>query len=356
MRISLFCVSVYVCALFAACQPANVSQPSGASSGAPVVQAQVGDSGIEPDVEAFFDDPQRQDSQADDIQADDVQAEHIQADVKFSDVLEQYQALNSRLENIAARLQIANVALCPRTTRDLGFTVHTVSDYPESLQAIAAAMLGVSERLSIRTVRAGSPADLAGVRVGDKIVQVHGAYLPSGDSAGLMYRALLKRATQSDAAQLRLRREGEVLSFAVNFETLCGYPAIVFFSEDVNGHTDGEAVWITSELMRQTPDDNSLALVVAHEMAHAIAGHLDRAPTQALELEADRMALVLMARAGFDISRAIAFWKDSPHPHADLQDRSDTHPTIAQRLDNFQVANQYIERAKRQKKPLELYP
>jgi predicted Zn-dependent protease len=117
----------------------------------------------------------------------------------------------------------------------------------------------------------------------------------------------------------------------------------VFYSERINGHTDGREVWITSQLMRTVADDVNLALVVAHEMAHAIAGHNMEVPTKALELEADRMALIMLSRGGYDIGRAVDYWQHAPHPHDPGQSVSKTHPSMGERFNNFRRVQREIE-------------
>lgn len=269
-----------------------------------------------------------------------------EGDVSFSDVLDEYRTLNTRLENVAAPLLLANAGLCPRTRREPGFTVHTVQDYPEELRVVAKALLPVSDRLSLRTVREGGPADLAGLRPGDEVVKISTFYLPSGQTAKAMYRALARTAFDVETVTVSVRRGGTRIDVALSPETICDYPVNVFFSENINGHTDGDEVWITSQLLRTVPDDSNLALIVAHEMSHAIDGHMNRTPSKALELAADRMGLILMDRAGFDIDRAIAYWQNTRHPHQQYQNFSDTHPSIAERLAGFEATRADIAAAR----------
>jgi len=66
------------------------------------------------------------------------------------------------------------------TVRDAGYSVHTLSDYPERLQQVAEVLLNVDEGLSVRTVRAGSSAARAGVQPGDRLKGLNGQPLPSG--------------------------------------------------------------------------------------------------------------------------------------------------------------------------------
>lgn len=276
--------------------------------------------------------------------------------VRFSDILDQYRALNTRLEDVAARLQIANAPLCSNIVRHPGYTVHTLSDYPAQLQQVARSLLSVDEGLSVRTVRHGSPAQMAGLAAGDKLIGVNGHRFASGLTQRKFYDRVTKLAFAEDEASLTIARSGagtppEIMSFDMRPQNLCGYPAHVVFDETVNGHTDGSAVWITSELMRTVEDDVNLALIVAHEMAHAMAGHLQLTPTdderKKLELMADSMALVMLARAEFDIGLAVGYWTRADNPQRLSQSRSETHPSITQRLQNFEAAQRAINAAQR---------
>lgn len=258
----------------------------------------------------------------------------------FEDLFAEYQALNNRLDTVTYRLQKANVALCPLTQNSLGITVHTLSDYPDNLQEMAAALLGVDEHLSVRTVRQGSPAHEAGIMPGTKIKAIEDMDVPKGPESKLFYKAMKNSRFKDAPISLS---EGEN-TWSITPEKLCAYEANVFYSERVNGHTDGRDVWITSELIRTVPDDVNLTLVVAHEMSHAIAGHITQKPSKALELEADRMALVLMARAGFPIEQAVGYWRDAPHPHDGAE--SLTHPTTDERYKNFRDTLIRIDSAK----------
>jgi len=158
------------------------------------------------------------------------------------------------------------------------------------------------------------------------------------------------RAFKNEGAELKILRGDRRLDISVAPETICDYPANVFFHEKANGHTDGAQIIITSELMKTVPDDVNLALIIAHEMAHAIKGHQRK--EKALELMADRMALIMMTRAGYNINRAINYWRDAVHPHADYQTTSKTHPSISERYENFRKEQRRIKKLNAQGKAL----
>ena len=268
----------------------------------------------------------------------------------FAAILEEHQDYNLRLQKVAAPLFKANADLCPKTRRDIGMTVHTLSDYRPNLQPFAEVLMGASDRLSVRTVRAGSPADISGLKPGDVIIGINGAYMPGGFTVQRFFDVATQNAYKAPNTVLKIKRGDERLDIKVAPETICDYPANVFFHDEANGHTDGEQIIITSKLMKTVPDDVNLALIIAHEMAHAIKGHQRK--EKSLELTADRMALIMMSRAGYDIDRAINYWREAVHPHANFQKTSKTHPSIPERYENFREEQTRIKRLSAQGKAL----
>ena len=111
---------------------------------------------------------------------------------------------------------------------------------------------------------------------------------------------------------------------------------------------DGRYVQLTTALVEFTRDDDELAALVAHELAHNILQHrarlneagVDReAPIrsardaelfQLTEFEADRLAIHLMARAGYDPAAAVRLWtRQSREPQGI---RTGSHPSWASRI------------------------
>jgi len=271
------------------------------------------------------------------IQKAETLADAREDKTRFEDVLAEYQAYNKRLERVAAPLRLKNAELCPQTRRDPGFTVHRLDDYPPSLQHMAESFLGVrNDGLFIRSVRSNTSAAQARIASGDQIIAINENPI-SPDALMQSYnRAVLRNGFDSVLSKVRIRTSDDHEYVArIRPDTACDISTKVISSEDINGHTDGREVLITSALMRSVPDDTNLALVIAHEMAHVIASHIDETPSQALELEADRMALVLMARAGYDVQAAVSYWKDAVHPHEGGVADESSHPTTQARYENF---------------------
>lgn len=256
------------------------------------------------------------------------------APVSFADILLEYQTLNRRLETVSYRLSKANVELCPQTTRSIGVSVHLLDDYPKSIQPYASVLNQASNHLRVRTVWPGSAAERAGIIPNDEITWVGASAVPTGPSAHSFYEAATRREFVKPTADLGLVRGQQSMTAQAEPETICHYPAHIFYSDIINGVTDGQEIWITSGLIQAMPSDDNLALVTAHEMAHAIAGHTKLTPKAEYELEADKMALVMMARAGFNIEAAIAHWQKSPSAYA--EQAHGHHPDMDKRQAEFQ--------------------
>ena len=265
----------------------------------------------------------------------------------FQDVLDEYQALNARLARVAAPLRTANAELCPRTIRDPGFTTHRLADYPPPLRPVAEEMLGMSaDGLHIRAVRPETSAQEQRLEPGDRILSINEAKISSDPSMKTYNRAVIRNGFDSVLSKVRVRTaQGREFVARIQPVTACDIPAKVIHSPEINGHTDGQDVLITSALMRSVPDDTNLALIVAHEMAHVIAGH--RVQSQAIELEADRMALVLLARAGYDVEAAVNYWAEAIHPHGGGKPAESTHPATRARYENFRTELARIRKARR---------
>ena len=135
-------------------------------------------------------------------------------ELAFAAILEEHQGYNIRLQKVAAPLLKANAALCPRTTRDIGISVHTLSDYQPQLQPFAEVLMGASERLSVRTVRGGSPADEAGLEMGDKIIGINGAYMPGGFTVQRFFNIASQNAYKAGPTALKFYagRRGLILT------------------------------------------------------------------------------------------------------------------------------------------------
>ncbi|MEE9347731.1 MAG: M48 family metalloprotease [Robiginitomaculum sp.] len=96
-----------------------------------------------------------------------------------------------------------------------------------------------------------------------------------------------------------------------------------------NAHTNGQTILVTTAMIAAL-DDDELAFIIAHELAHSTQGHdMMKGSLPALELDADYAAVFLMDAASYNLkgaSRALSVLGMSQRA------ATDSHPAGADRL------------------------
>lgn len=240
---------------------------------------------------------------------------------------------DQRVARIAWSLAVANADLCPANRLRVGWTLHSASQYGPALRSLAERRFGfVGDLPGVLAAPAGSGAALAGLDTGDVILSVNDRLLdPGGPVSRRSYDGLqanisqLDQAAQQGPLQLKVRRGGRDRDVVVNPLMACAYVTQIEVRDDLRSLSDGRTVFISDKLVDLTADDDQLAFILAHELAHAVLEHrtvsdvsgqrgalnalitLDRNGGSRSETDADIMGLYLLARAGFDPDRAVQF-------------------------------------------------
>lgn len=91
------------------------------------------------------------------------------------------------------------------------------------------------------------------------------------------------RALENDAVNTYVSTVGQIIAGSSSRpETFAGYHFLVLDSNEVNAFAaPGGFIFITKGLLKLIPDEDGLAAVLAHEVAHIISGHGVKAITQA---------------------------------------------------------------------------
>lgn len=238
----------------------------------------------------------------------------------------------ARVAAVAYRLAVANRALCEEVLAPLlGFLVR--SDATHDLTVLA--------------VASGSPAEAAGLAAGDRLRSIGGLPFRGRASVERVEEVLDQQLRDGRVVLQVVGREG---ARELQFTPDSGCPTSVALipHEAVNAWADGMGIRLTTGLLSRCRNDDDLALVLGHEMAHNLLRHQQRfeggggsasgllpasgAAAQelhALEEEADRFAVSLVMTAGYDLAGVAAFMDG-------LIDRSiidsATHPDPDRRL------------------------
>ena len=275
-------------------------------------------------------------------------------------------AQQDRLYRLAAPLLVNNAPLCKGNSRNLiGFSAKTKYSFSEDYVE-AAQSLGFDERLQVTGVLNNSGAARAGVKRGDILATVQDKPMPQGPNAERQAAAILGPLVNSTSnVKLGLIRNGSNVAVTVPLTRACGFGIELGNTDNVSAYADGRRVLVTRGMLNFARNDNEVAYVLAKELAHNALGHpaqqrmsatvggvIDnmiritpdagalggsggiKAVPQETDAAADRLALYMLVRAGYNIEGAGSFWQrlSTQYPASVANSYTAIHPATAYRL------------------------
>lgn len=331
-------------------------------------------------------------------------------------VLENDWKAQAKLEGVALPLLKAAVPMCgDRITVRSGVHFANLQAVKKEWQPAAAAA-GLTDTVSIVSVVPGSAADRAGVQRGDRILDLNGTAIPSGDQ-GVKVAQRTMSALQSgvhvqgfatsrgavsspDSLTLsgdlnlpvKLKRGETVSTMTIPMDTVCNYSVVVQKDDALNAFADGNAIYVTSAMMRFVSEPGEIETVVAHEIAHNAMRHIDAkkrnaamagifgalldvaAATQGVntggeytkqmsalgamtfsqdfEREADYVGLYIMARANQPVTSSANLWRRMATESPGSIKFASSHPTTVERYVRLEAAAAEIEQKRASGQPL----
>ncbi len=323
-----------------------------------------------------------------DKKAEDAEA-LLQRELAFEGFLED----ELRIKRVAQPILLSATELCKDKTRyDSGATFTSAGAYGKDFEPVVTKFLGIQgNELGLLHVIPGSPADLAGLKRGDRLISVNGFVIPDTKEAPaeLGKRALEWLKNPAPLVTVYARKAASGLQTAQAVVTpvkACDFPAFLVMQESLNAYADGKAIAIFRGMLRFA-NDNELAIVIGHELAHNFMGHIEAGqrnnvlgtiaeiiaasrgiPTQgalgsaialafspAFEAEADYVGLYVLARAGIAIQDAPKFWRRMAAANpAGISQRGmiASHPATSARFVALEKTVQEIEAKRAAGQPL----
>jgi len=243
---------------------------------------------------------------------------------------------------IGYRLATANVDLCGAHMIESGMLIETLGQYGAPFRPAARQVLGLRDGPTVALVVAGSPAERAGLKPGDVLVDADGmpfAAAPPVSTEGRFgsvetAMTALDAALADGKARLTIDRNGQRLTVDLIGTAACKARFQLVPGDYADAVANGTWVQLSTRMagFATTPDE--LAAILAHELAHNALGHRKaQAKIQRLhELQADRLMPYLMARAGFDPDAAVALWRRFEARRLGGLVPSATHPPWSERV------------------------
>jgi len=232
---------------------------------------------------------------------------------------------------------------------------------------------------TVLAVAAGSPADKAGLHIGDRITVVDGKRVSTADFD--------REVPANRRARLEIERNGKKIGKWITPEKSCDYGFTIKKEDTINAYATGKDVVIFTGIMDFSSSDQELALVLSHELAHNTMGHIQKkqgnsilgsllgtaldvaagtnvfgrlgggigggAYSQGFEGEADYVGMYYAARAGYDMSDAANMWRrmGAANPKS-IGLEGSTHPSTAKRFLAIQQTAKEISEKRARKQPL----
>jgi hypothetical protein len=274
------------------------------------------------------------------------------------------QSDDQRVADTGWRIASRNTDTCSEIWAAIGVSLHHVSQYEPAYRAEAKAAFGLDDSYpSILAVAKGAPAEASGLKPNDRLRAINGADLADksqGKKSAASYDAVsaamaaLEALPEKSAAVLSIERGDQRLEVNVTPQNVCRSRVELAPGNAINANANGLVAQISGRLVNWVESDDELALVIAHEMAHNLLDHPKRLNEKSalsglatslglsgkaqrqMELEADRMGIIMAASAGYNYKIAPDFWArlNSNAPLAAFL--ATTHPTTRARRENAQ--------------------
>lgn len=243
---------------------------------------------------------------------------------------------DARVAQLAYRLALAGRARCPTTEPTSGLVLQHLSQFERADRPGVVAALPLDRGPGVIAVAPDSPAAAAGIQAGDIVLAINGIVVPP--ETGLTEPFTTARAhARADAVDdllavahpltLTLLRGTTTVPVRLTPISVCPSRVYLARSGQRNAYADGHHVFLTTGMLPLLRNDDELAFVIAHEMAHNILGHAAIMRSSAVrkglgmtfghsgtivrgtETEADALGATIMLDAGLDPFRGAAILK-----------------------------------------------
>lgn len=278
----------------------------------------------------------------------------------------------ARVYSLAFPLLGANAEFCGSYVRPvIGLSAWNIHSVSNTYRPAAKKLYGLDDRLIVKTIARKSPAQKAGLLSGDIIESINGQSVNGAAAAKTFDNTVL--SSNGQPVKLGVRRNGRAQTLTVAPITACNFPVRVEHeSNAINAYADGRQIVITRGIIRFAENDEELALVIGHELAHNALTHVSKLRQNAMagslggllidslfaaggvstggigaqvgadigasrnaiafEQEADYVGMYFMERAGYSAANVAQFWRRMAAESSRDVNARGSHPTSPERF------------------------
>lgn len=191
---------------------------------------------------------------------------------------------DARVARIAFRLAVAGRGRCPAPVPAIGLVLQHLSQFQPADRAGIIAALALDRGPAVIVLVPDGPAALAGVRTGDVLLSIDGVALPPDVDRNAPFSVGTAHA-RADAVDdllaraairpftIGLLRDGALRTLRIDPVLACPGRVRLARSDQHNAYADPNHVYLTTGLVVLARNDDELAFVIAHEMAHVVLKH-----------------------------------------------------------------------------------
>ena len=201
------------------------------------------------------------------------QIEKEEISKQASYIIHSMASASRRLHDIAWPIMKANIDVCISSRINaFGFMVADPNDLQSTFKPFfyAASPSNVKNQdysylPMIVSVAHESPANKANIMEGDVIFSIDNKLVNNQN-----YKNLLIEATKRGRLEIGIKRLNRDLIYNLSSELICGYPVQAMVSPIPNAYADGSKIYITIATLDFIKDDQEIAFLISHELAHNI--------------------------------------------------------------------------------------
>ena len=193
-----------------------------------------------------------------------------------------------------------------------------------------------------------------------------------------------KRIFGENKVSVKVERDNEIQIFEINPVKICNHRIILRQDNSLNAFADGKNIYITQGMLRFINEDKELQMVIAHELAHNIEGHIEKKTnnyllgtivdlaaagagvntrgtfgslgaqmySQDFEREADYVGMYILANSGIEREGVANFWRRMSVENPRSISYASTHPSSSERWVNIEAVNKEIDKKILKSEPL----